>query len=460
MNLDFCNKARYYTCNDLKHKRNVSKSVDQIVQGVIKMSGRNFSDVIQFGVVKSNLERHNGQIQCELCGKQIFSITECHFDHIIPYAKGGSSTLDNCQILCVECNLKKSDKELKDVILEEKAKQFLSGKSFLQDEKGTEGVKEIIDIQTENNNSKMTKEKFDAIVGKFIQEKGDIRQIDFNREYNHLPGISYVVKYYGTLNELKKAFGIVDISLNWNRENIKQALVSFVLAKGKITQKDIRKENGLPSINCILNYYPEYKNFTEIKRGLCDIDARGIWSREEALQAGKAFVSNNNGKLTQRDCSPDNNLPSLATIYRLFGDLPTYQREIGSVVSKNLFVPNEDVETAVNLYFKDRERVVESREKFFETFPYGIDVIRGRYSSFDKFATYFNIKVTKTKKAKYTKQEVDDIISEFVKHGNPIPHHHDLTKKGLPAANVIMRYYEHWREPFEMFQALYKKIGH
>ena len=153
-------------------------------------------------------------------------------------------------------------------------------------------------------------------------------------------------------------------------------------------------------------------------------------------------------------------MPSLATIYRLFGDLPTYQREIGSVVSKNLFVPIEDVETAVNLYFKDRERVVESREKFFETFPYGIDVIRGRYSSFDKFATYFNIKVTKTKKAKYTKQEVDDIISEFVKHGNPIPHHHDLTKKGLPAANVIMRYYEHWREPFEMFQALYKKIGH
>ena len=63
MNLDFCNKAMYYTCNDLKHKRNVSKSVDKIVQGVIKMSGRNFSDVIQFGVVKSNLERHNGQIQ-------------------------------------------------------------------------------------------------------------------------------------------------------------------------------------------------------------------------------------------------------------------------------------------------------------------------------------------------------------------------------------------------------------
>ena len=88
----------------------------------------------------------------------------------------------------------------------------------------------------------MTKEKFDRIVGKFIEEKGDIRQIDFSREYNHLPGISYMVKYYGTLNELKKSFGITDISLNWNRENIKEALVNFVSVRGKITQKDIRKE--------------------------------------------------------------------------------------------------------------------------------------------------------------------------------------------------------------------------
>ena len=71
------------------------------------MAGRNFSEAVQFGVVKSNLEKNKGIIQCELCGKQIFSIGECHFDHIVPYAKGGTSTLDNCQILCVECNLKK-----------------------------------------------------------------------------------------------------------------------------------------------------------------------------------------------------------------------------------------------------------------------------------------------------------------------------------------------------------------
>lgn len=420
------------------------------------MAGRNFSEAIQFGVVKLNLEKNNGKIQCELCGKQIFSIGECHFDHIIPYAKGGSSSLENCQILCIECNLKKSDKELKDILMEEKARQFLSGKSFNED------ITKSVSVSQDNMSNidnKMTKEKFDYIVGAFIKEKGDIRQIDFSREYNHLPGISYVVKYYGTLNELKKAFGITDISLNWNRENIAEALKNFVSVNGKITQKDIRKENGLPSINCILNYYPEYKNFTEIKQGLCNIDARGVWTKEEAITVGKKFVCENNGKLTQKDCTSVNGLPPMSVIYRLFGDMPTYQKSVGSVISKNIFVSEKEVEEAVEKYFCNKERIVESRETFFKSFPYGIDVIRGRYKSFDDFAKHFNITVVKTKKAKYTKQEVDDIVSDYVKSGKPIPHHHDLTKEGLPAANVIMRYYEHWREPFEIFQALYKKIG-
>ncbi len=418
------------------------------------MAGRNFSEAVQFGVVKSNLERNNGIIQCELCGKQIFSIGECHFDHIVPYAKGGSSTLENCQILCAECNLKKSDKELKDIVMEEKARQFLSGKSFREENKPAPAT-----IPPNTTDSKMTKEKFDYIVGKFIEERGDIRQIDFSREYNHLPGISYMVKYYGTLNELKKAFGITDISLNWNRENIAVALRAFVSAHGKITQKDIRKENGLPSINCILNYYPEYKNFTEIKQGLCDLDARGVWTKEEAIIEGKRFVSQNNGKLTQKDCNSANGLPPMSVIYRLFGDMPTYQKAVGASISKNIYVSEEEVEEAIKSYFNGKERVVESRERFFETFPYGIDVIRGRYKSFDVFAQQFNITVLKSKKAKYTKQEVDDIISDYVRSGKPLPKHHDLSKEGLPAASVIMRYYEHWREPFEVFQALYEKIG-
>ena len=66
-----------------------------------------------FKLIKANLEKHNGKICCELCGNNLSSIKECHFDHVYPFVKGGKSTLENCQLLCAACNLKKNDKETK-----------------------------------------------------------------------------------------------------------------------------------------------------------------------------------------------------------------------------------------------------------------------------------------------------------------------------------------------------------
>lgn len=44
--------------------------------------------------------------RCVKCGSNI----NLHYDHIIPFSKGGSSTTAaNIQLLCARCNLKKHD---------------------------------------------------------------------------------------------------------------------------------------------------------------------------------------------------------------------------------------------------------------------------------------------------------------------------------------------------------------
>lgn len=45
---------------------------------------------------------------CKLCGQEL-DWKYLHIDHIIPISKGGGNEIENLQVLCVECNLKKRD---------------------------------------------------------------------------------------------------------------------------------------------------------------------------------------------------------------------------------------------------------------------------------------------------------------------------------------------------------------
>jgi|SRR5215218_815703 len=55
--------------------------------------------------VKAEAMRRDGG-RCRKCG----STKELHFDHIIPYSRGGTNDVGNIQVLCGRCNRRKSNR--------------------------------------------------------------------------------------------------------------------------------------------------------------------------------------------------------------------------------------------------------------------------------------------------------------------------------------------------------------
>lgn len=64
---------------------------------------RTFSD----GMKRKMYEKQNGI--CPHC-KEKFELDQMEGDHIIPWSEGGKTNEDNGQMLCTNCNRKKSNK--------------------------------------------------------------------------------------------------------------------------------------------------------------------------------------------------------------------------------------------------------------------------------------------------------------------------------------------------------------
>jgi hypothetical protein len=78
---------------------------DPISQGYEQVLRLEHSRIIPSSVKLAVWKRDKGR--CVICGSQ----DNLHFDHVIPYAKGGSSLVsENIQILCAKHNLEKRDK--------------------------------------------------------------------------------------------------------------------------------------------------------------------------------------------------------------------------------------------------------------------------------------------------------------------------------------------------------------
>ncbi len=103
-------------------KRSISKTADKAVGTAGgKRAGKEFTPAGKAQVKSANAAKNGGQTRCSNCGRQTVpgqqskrGVTppknETQVDHIIPKSKGGDGAPSNGQVLCRECNIKKSDK--------------------------------------------------------------------------------------------------------------------------------------------------------------------------------------------------------------------------------------------------------------------------------------------------------------------------------------------------------------
>jgi len=89
--------------------RQVFKFRLELIEGEVSEAGR-LSDLEHSRIIPASVKLQvwkRDKRRCVMCG----STDNLHFDHIIPYSKGGSSlVVENIQLLCARHNLEKRDK--------------------------------------------------------------------------------------------------------------------------------------------------------------------------------------------------------------------------------------------------------------------------------------------------------------------------------------------------------------
>ncbi len=92
-------------CPKCQPSRKKRKTFGEVKRDCVNVTRRTISSKLRYQVLKRD------NFKCCACGASPAkdSSVELHIDHIIPWSKGGETTLENLQTLCSKCNLGKSD---------------------------------------------------------------------------------------------------------------------------------------------------------------------------------------------------------------------------------------------------------------------------------------------------------------------------------------------------------------
>ena len=140
------------------------------------------------------------QFKCQKCGKS-GNLTCLEIDHIIPIAKGGNNNIENLQVLCYECNMKKFDKLEMEQINKSPREKLEDLKRLVEEYKDLEWP-EFKLINELDNRLKSYGIGTIVLQDYFLKIKGINRDVDskiamksrdklIRHIYNNLPGTTY-----------------------------------------------------------------------------------------------------------------------------------------------------------------------------------------------------------------------------------------------------------------------------
>lgn len=97
--------VRFINCDKESSEENIELTNSNRLENVIvHKTRREPSNRLKVQVLMRDGNR------CKLCGIECNDgLHNIHFDHIVPWSKGGETTLDNLQVLCSDCNLAKGN---------------------------------------------------------------------------------------------------------------------------------------------------------------------------------------------------------------------------------------------------------------------------------------------------------------------------------------------------------------